>query len=97
MDFFPALTITSSGTLAGSSSGSLSGTRAAGCTVSGSVSPRARGNGYNVSITFGPAPCLFPGQAFSGLVYFDAANRSIFVAVADSARAAGVMVLGTKP
>jgi len=48
--------------------GSLS-TTLNGCTITGKVVPR-RDDAYDLSVTFGGAPCVFPGAVFSGaLVY----------------------------
>lgn len=85
---FPSLTI--------SSSGSVSGSYSSGCTFSGSATPRARGNAYDVTVTFSSASCMFPGQTFSGLAYFDPAKHSLFTALTDPARAAGMLLLATK-
>ena len=56
----------SSGTLNVSSTGSITGSLS-GCSVTGTVTPDSAKNFYNVSITFGPSPCLLPGQTATGI------------------------------
>jgi len=41
-----------------------------GCTAAGTMAPRPSGkNVYNVTLTFGGAPCASPGVAFGGVAY----------------------------
>jgi len=48
--------------------GTLSGTSSLGCAFSGTATPRPSGkNIFNVSLTFGAAPCLFPSQTTTGI------------------------------
>lgn len=53
--------------------GAITGTTAdevtpVGCELTGTIAPRPSGkNVFNVSLTFGPAPCALPGQSFSGI------------------------------
>lgn len=82
-------------TIAGS--GALSGTGASGCGVTGQVSPRARGNAFTVSITFGGAPCYFANQTFTGIGYYDAAAKRFYSATPNAARTDGILFVGTKP
>ena len=58
-----------------SSAGAISGSGASGCALSGTVSPRARGNAFNASLTFGGAPCLFANQTLTGIAYFNATAK----------------------
>jgi len=49
-------------------SGTLSGTSSLGCSFTGTATPRPSGkNVFNVSVTFGAAPCSFPNQSMSGI------------------------------
>jgi hypothetical protein len=48
--------------------GSFSSTTSAGCSFTGTATPRASGkNVFNISLTFGPAPCLLPNVSGSGV------------------------------
>jgi hypothetical protein len=48
--------------------GSFTGSSSLGCSVTGTASPRASGkNVFNVSLTFGAAPCASPNQTVSGI------------------------------
>lgn len=79
------------------SNGTLSGTGASGCTVSGTAAPRARGNVFNISLTFGGAPCLFANQTLSGIAYFNATAKRLYAATPNAARTDGVLFVGVKP
>lgn len=58
------MVIASNGTLTASFTGSYSGS----CTATGTVQPRASGkNVFDVSITFGAAPCGLPGTTATGI------------------------------
>jgi hypothetical protein len=81
-------TIAATGTLSGS---------AGGCGFIGQLTPRTDGNAFNGSITFGPAPCFFAGQTFSGIAFYDAATRRLYAAAPNLARTDGVLFVGTKP
>lgn len=49
-------------------SGTFSGTSSLGCAVTGTIAPRPSGmNVFNVSLTFGAAPCALPNQTASGV------------------------------
>ncbi len=80
-----------------STSGALSGVGTSGCTVTGSVAPRARGNAFNVTITFGGAPCFFANQSLSGIAYFDSATKRLYSATPNAARTDGILFVGVKP
>jgi hypothetical protein len=88
---------TESATVAVSSAGVISGSGASGCAVSGSVSPRARGNAFNVSLTFGGTPCLFANQTLSGVAYFNSAAKRLYAAAPNASRSDGVLFVGVKP
>jgi hypothetical protein len=52
------VTISSSGSVAGSGSG---------CSFTGTVAPDSLNNFFNVSFTFGGSPCAFPNQTAAGV------------------------------
>lgn len=81
-------TIANTGTVSGSASG---------CVATGQFVPRADGNAYNATITFGAAPCIFAGQTFSGIGYYNSATRRMYAAAPNAERTAGVLFAGTKP
>lgn len=82
-----------------SASGSVSFAEG-GCTGSGSISPRPSGkNVFNVSLTFGAAPCAFPNQTATGvaLAYPLSTGQTQFIAgVTTSSRTAGLAVFGIR-
>jgi hypothetical protein len=83
-----ALTVSSAGDIAGA---------AAGCSFTGSATPRAHGNAFDVTIDFGPAPCPSANQSFSGMAYFRAATKVLYIAAPNAARTDGVIFVGVKP
>jgi hypothetical protein len=86
-----ALSIASSGTFTGSSGG---------CSFTGTIQPRASGkNVFDVSLTFGAAPCALPGQSASGvgLEYpLASGQRQLLIAGTNATRANGTAFLGTR-
>lgn len=80
-----------------SASGAISGAGASGCTVTGTAAPRSRGNVFNISLTFGGAPCFFANQTLSGIAHFDSAAKALFAAAPNATRTDGILFLGVKP
>ena len=76
--------------------GSLTATGASGCITTGKATPRASGNDYDLSITFGAAPCLFSTQTFKGVAYFDPASKRLYAASLNTGRTQIAVFLGTK-
>lgn len=86
-----------SATLTVSTLGAVSGSGVSGCTFSGTVTPRAKGNAYNATLTFGGSPCLFANTTVTGGAYFDALNKRLYAVGLKAARDNGVIFVGTKP
>ncbi|MDO9146752.1 MAG: hypothetical protein Q7U52_03655 [Hydrogenophaga sp.] len=86
-----------SATLVVASTGALSGTGTSGCKVSGTVTARTDVNAYSFTLSFGPAPCLFAGQTFSGVAGFNATAKRLYAAAPNSTRTDGILFVGTKP
>lgn len=86
-----------SGTVTISSSGAVTSVGSGGCTSTGTVTPRAKGNVYNVSVTFGAAPCSNANSTATGIGYFDAATKRLYALGLNSARSDGFIFVGTKP
>ena len=87
-----AVSISSTGAIAGSS---------AGCLFSGTATPRSSGkNIMNVSVTFGAAPCVLAGQTATGIAinYTIAATnqKQLIVAVQDSTKQFGSMFFAVR-
>lgn len=86
-----------SATITVSSSGAISGRGSSGCVVTGSLTPRAKGNAYTTRITFGGAPCLLPGATLTGGSYFDRTTKRLYAVGMTSTRDNGMIFAGTKP
>lgn len=82
------------------SNGTFTAAGSSGCSFSGTVTPRASGkNVFNVSLTFGAAPCALPGQSGTGIALaYPLANGTsqLVVAAHDSTRTYGTAVFGTR-
>ncbi|SAK53490.1 hypothetical protein AWB76_01864 [Caballeronia temeraria] len=59
-------------TLAGD--GYLAGTTTSGCIFKGTAAPHEGANAYDVSVTFGPAPCPLPDKTVTGNAVLDGAR-----------------------
>lgn len=91
-----ALNITPTGTVTGSSWGGTS----TGCSLNGAIAPRPSGtNVFNVSLTFGPAPCATPGLSVTGVaIEFLLTNgkHELLIAGTDSTRANATALAGAR-
>jgi len=71
-----------------------------GCSFSGSVTPRSSGkNAFDVAVTYGPAPCLLPGQSLSGLAVdypVSAGSRQLVIALLNQARTSSSAFVGVR-
>lgn len=78
------------------SDGTLTGSEQNGCTFTGTVTARTKGNVFDQSLTFGGAPCLLPGSSFQGILYFDISTRRLYTAAPNSLRTDAAIFFGTK-
>ncbi|KIF83280.1 hypothetical protein [Noviherbaspirillum autotrophicum] len=71
-----------------------------GCTATGTLTPRASGkNVFNVSLTFGAAPCETPGQTANGIALeypLSSGKRELIIAGTNSARTDGALLVGSR-
>lgn len=87
------------GTISIQSSGAFSGS-SAGCTYTGTILPRPSGkNIFNVSLTFGGAPCLLPGQSAFGIGLTSLLSnnqRQLLIGGVDNTRSAGTALFAVR-
>jgi hypothetical protein len=76
--------------------GTFTGAEQNGCTFTGRAAARPRGNLFDQTITFGGAPCLFAGNTFHGIMYFDLSTRRLYMAAPNSLRTDAAIFFGTK-
>ncbi len=81
--------------------GVITATTALGCTFNGTAAPRASGkNVFDVSVTFGPAPCVLAGQNASGIALAypiaGGAQTQLLVALQNATRLAGNAAFGVR-
>ncbi len=82
-----SVSIGADGAVTGSSSG---------CSVSGSVAPRVDAFAYDLQLNFGPAPCFFAGQRFTGIAVFNPATKQLTAASPNAARSEGWLFSGSR-
>jgi hypothetical protein len=83
-------------TVTAAADGTFTGIEQSGCTFTGTVTARTRGNIFDQSIAFGGAPCFFAGSTFQGIVYFDIPTRRLYAAAPNSLRTDAATFFGTK-
>jgi hypothetical protein len=83
-----------------SASGTYTALSRSGCSFAGTIAPRASGkNVFNISMTFGGAPCGLAGQSGSGIALsYPLANgqTQLIVASTDSTRTYGSVAFGNR-
>jgi hypothetical protein len=82
------VTVTSAGTLSGNSTD--------GCTFTGSFAPRAKGNVFNGTVTFGGGICNNGTDTVNGVAFYDAATQRLYSAAINTPRTNGFIFIGTK-
>jgi hypothetical protein len=78
------------------STGTLSGHATDGCTVGGSLSPRAKGNVFHISVTFEGGACRQGTETVTGVALYDVATHRLYSAALSSDRTTSYLFLGTK-
>jgi hypothetical protein len=78
------------------SAGTLSGHSTDGCTVVGTLSPRAKENVFNITVTFEGGACRQRTETLMGVAFDDPATNRLYSAALNSARTASFLFLGTK-
>lgn len=78
------------------SAGTVSGSFTDGCTFAGSFSPRAKGNAFNVTVTFGGGICSNGTDTVNGVAFHDAATNRLYSAALNSARTNSYIFIATK-
>lgn len=81
-----------------SAAGGISGNSSTGCTFTGSFSPHANGNVFNMTITFGgQTACSNGSDTVRGVGFIDAGTKKLYSAAFNAARTNGFIFIGTKP
>ena len=78
------------------SGGTLSGHASDGCTVAGTLSPRAKGNVFHTSVTLEGGTCNTGTERLTGVAFYDATTNRLYSAALNSARTSSFLFLGTK-
>jgi hypothetical protein len=81
-----------------SAQGVLAGTgTTSGCQYGGLVKPRTKGNVYDVSLVISGTACASGTNAVTGIGYFDASSKRLYLAVLNTSRTIGMGFTGIKP
>lgn len=83
-------------TLTVSSDGTYSGSEQNGCTFTGRITSRARGNVFDNTIAFGGAPCFFGTETFQGVWYLDIPTQRLYAAAINGARTDAAILFAVK-
>ena len=78
------------------SAGTLSGHSTDGCTFTGRLSPRGKGNVFHTSVTFGGGACGTGTETLTGVAFYDAPTNRLYRAALNNARTISYLFLGTK-
>lgn len=79
-----------------SDTGAITGSGTSGCLFNGNATPGAKGNVYNVSITFEGGVCVNGTSTVSGVARFDTSSNQITSMALNSDRTGGFIYVGTK-
>lgn len=83
-------------TLTVENNGSILYQGASGCLSTGSITPRASGNIFDLVINFGTAPCSFPRLTLRGIAYYDPTDQSLTGVAPNQARTDIALFTGAK-
>lgn len=78
------------------STGTLSSHASDGCTVAGTLSPRAKGTMFHTSVIFLGGACRQGNGTASGVALYEAATHRLYIAALNNARSTSYLFLGTK-
>ena len=76
--------------------GTLSGNASDGCTVAGTLSPRAKGTVFHTSMTFRGSACRQGTETVTEVTFFDSTTNRLYSAALNPARTSSFLFLGTK-
>lgn len=82
-----------------SANGAFSARSAFGCNFTGSFAPRTTENAFDLNLSFGPAPCLLPGQTARGIgavTPLAGGRNQLIVAAVTPDRQAGTAAFGVR-
>lgn len=76
--------------------GNLAGIATSGCQFAGTVAPHARGNLYDISISFKGGVCSNGSSALKGVGYYDADAKRLYNVALNGDRSSGFIFVGLK-
>ena len=79
------------------SGGAITGTSAGGCSFTGTATPRASANVYDIMVTFGGGVCDNGTNTVTGVAYYVAAQNELIGTALNGGRTNGFIFVGVKP
>jgi len=76
--------------------GTFSGHASDGCSIAGTLSPRAKGHVLHTSVTFGGGACRQRTETVTGVAFYEAATNRLYSAALNNARTTSYLFLGIK-
>lgn len=67
-----------------------------GCLITGTAQPRRDTNAFDIVMTFGGFPCVFPGASFSGIAFYQQDIKRLHAAVVNAGAQQAIGFSGTK-
>lgn len=67
-----------------------------GCSITGTVKPRADGNAYDLSVLFGGDPCALPNLTFNGIVFLREGGNHLYSVSRNTAARQTIVFTGLK-
>lgn len=86
----------STGTVTVDSTGRLSGYSTDRCIISGTMSPRKKGNVFHASMTLEGGTCRTGTETLTGVAFYDIATQRLYIAALNHTRTTSVLFLGMK-
>jgi hypothetical protein len=80
-----------------SAAGVITGLGISGCQFTGTAKPHAKGNVFDITVTFGGGACLNGTSTVTGIGYFDLRSGQLYGAALNSGRTDGFIFVGMKP
>jgi hypothetical protein len=78
-------------TLTVSSTGAVTAIGDSGCAATGSITTHSKGNVYDISISFGGAPCHYTNQTMTGIGYYDSEYNRMWIVAPNGDRTDGIL------
>jgi hypothetical protein len=76
--------------------GTVSGSSSDGCPFAGTLSPRANGHAFHVTMTFEGGTCSHGTETITGVAFYDTSTHQLYSVALNKARTDGLIFIGMK-